>query len=73
MGVERAVTRWYALRQVLQTEIARLEEKQEQLSGDGEARTTIALDESKDAIHLQLVMAQQRLKALGHCPRPMMG
>ena len=73
MGVERAVTRWYVLRQMLQIEIARLEEKQEQLSGDGVDRTTVALDESRDAIHQQLVAAQKRLKALGHCPRPTMG
>jgi hypothetical protein len=73
MGVERAVTRWYVLRQVLQTEIARLEEKQGKLSDDGAGQTTIVLDESRDAIDQQLVVARERLKALGHCPRPMMG
>ncbi|HTK10096.1 MAG TPA: hypothetical protein VL485_23180 [Ktedonobacteraceae bacterium] len=73
MGVERAVTRWYVLRQMLQSEIARLAEKEEQLSGSGSEQTTVVLDESRDAVHQQLVAAQERLKALGHCPRPMMG
>ena len=74
MGVERAVTRWYALRQVLVEEIARLEAQltsvpdQEDAcpTGDGEAV-------SVEALHEQLARARERLRLLGPCPKPMMG
>jgi hypothetical protein len=74
VGVERAVTRWYALRQVLVEEIARLEAQltsvpdQEDAcpAGDGEVV-------SVEALHEQLARARERLRLLGPCPKPMMG
>lgn len=76
MGVERAVTRWYALCQVLVEEIARLEAQIAQPSvpdqedacptGDGEVV-------SVEALHEQLARARERLRLLGPCPKPMMG
>ena len=69
MGVERAVTRWYVLRQQLMTEITQIAQRQELLAGneDGPGQ------ETAEALQTQMEVAQKRLRALGHCPRPMMG
>ena len=75
MGVERAVTRWYLQRQSILNEIATLEAKlardrqtQEQKQGAGNS------SEQVDAqIRQQLANAQQKLRTLGPCPKPMMG
>ncbi len=75
MGVERAVTRWYAQRQLLSEEIARLEAKLAQpLDANQEAQDASA-HEAVDLRSLQeeLVKAQERLRLLGSCPQPMMG
>lgn len=75
VGVERAVTRWYVLRQALNYEISLLEARLEQAMHmeerseevvEGEQPTTFELQE-------QLARAQKKLDALGPCPRPMMG
>ena len=66
MGVERAVTRWYALRQILVEEIARLEGALAFTSdSDGEVVSVETLRE-------QLTRAQVRLRFLGPCPKSMM-
>lgn len=67
MGVERAVTCWYAHHQVIQLEIARL---QTLLEPSQEAK--LAPKEAAEAEH-QLALAQASLLNLGPCPRPMMG
>jgi hypothetical protein len=69
VGVERAVTRWYALRQLIQQEIAALQARIEQLQSGDESLATSELVEVKR----QLAEAQARLLTLGPCPKPMMG
>jgi hypothetical protein len=73
MGVERAVTRWYVQRQLILAEIAHLEEKQKPFEQSNEEQAQEASVESAGDLQLQMEEAQKRLKALGHCPRPMMG
>jgi len=72
MGVERAVTRWYLLRQCLLDEIAVLEaqlaRKQEQ---DQQSAGTPPVAELE--ISRQLAEAQTKLRDLGPCPKVMMG
>ncbi|HEX7736001.1 MAG TPA: hypothetical protein VF458_14140 [Ktedonobacteraceae bacterium] len=67
MGVERAVTRWYALRQTIQREIDALQARLEQL----QSREQPA--QERAAAEQQLALAQARLLALGPCPKSMMG
>jgi cell division septum initiation protein DivIVA len=71
MGVERAVTRWYVQRQALLEEIASLEA---QLASDSNAPDSGApsTQESDDRAR-QLARAREKLRALGSCPKPMMG
>ena len=71
MGVERAVTRWHVQYHMILQEIASLEA---QLAQTVEAST----EESKDApssadVLSKLQKAQERLRLLGPCPKPMMG
>jgi len=72
MGVERAVTRWYALRQCLFEEIAALETQL--------ARTQVQTQQHADVppvarteISRQLAEARTKLHDLGPCPKVMMG
>ena len=73
MGVERAVTRWYLQRQLILDEIATLEAKlnipQAQRQTPDESDATQAAEEYLQ----QLAKAQEKLRVLGSCPRPMMG
>ena len=75
VGVERAVTRWYALRQSLREEITRLEAQlaepldASQGTQDPSAHETIDLQ----TVQEELAKAQERLHLLGPCPQPMMG
>jgi hypothetical protein len=69
VGVERAVTRWYVLHQVLSDEIERLEASIALTSQEEDA----AASNEGAALHKQLGEAQERLRLLGPCPRPMMG
>lgn len=69
MGVERAVTRWYARRQLVQQEVATLQARFEQLQSGDESLATAELLE----VERQLAEAQARLHSLGPCPKPMMG
>lgn len=78
MGVERAVTRWYVLRQPIVDEIIALEAQLAQLEQQASAvqtepaQTPVVYD-LLNQVQLQLRVAQVRLKALGPCPKPMMG
>jgi len=73
LGVERAVTRWYLQRQLILDEIATLEAKltlsQAQEQTLNESNATQAAEEYLQ----QLAKAQEKLRVLGSCPRPMMG
>lgn len=69
MGVERAVTRWYVQRQLLLDEIALLTTKIASPSNAGDA-TPQAVEND---ILQKLAQAQEKLRVLGACPRPMMG
>jgi hypothetical protein len=69
MGVERAVTRWYAQRQVLIYEIASLEAKLTEMQQEG----LEAGSKERIAVEEQLAIAQAKLRTSGSCPRPMMG
>lgn len=67
MGVERAVTRWYALRQIIQQEIDALQARLAQLQAQDQSA------QERAEIEQQLLVAQARLREHGPCPKPMMG
>lgn len=69
MGVERAVTRWYVQRQAYLDEIASLEARLAQIRTRGQEPA----NKEREEIEQQLANAQARLRALGPCPKPMMG
>lgn len=69
MGVERSVTRWYAQRQRILDEIATLQAQCEQAAT---AKPTTNASSPVD-VDVQLKQAQERLRSLGPCPKPMMG
>ena len=75
MGVERAVTRWYALRQSLWEEITRLEAKiAEPLDADQKMQDSSAQETTTlQAVQEELAKVQEKLRLLGPCPQPMMG
>ena len=75
MGVERAVTRWYLQRQSILNEIATLEaELAKDTQAQEQKQEPDNNSEQVDAeIRQQLVNAQQKLRTLGPCPKPMMG
>ena len=73
MGVERAVTRWYVLRQALLEEIASLEAQLASAEASNETDRD-ALSEQIGADRAsQLARAREKLRTLGSCPKPMMG
>ena len=69
MGVERAVTRWYVQRQLLLEEIAALEAKLQPVRDN----TKQLSGEEQSAIKHQIAEAQEKLRLMGSCPKPMMG
>ena len=69
MGVERAVTRWYLLRQSYTNEIESLEAKLAEMQKTGQDP---GAKERMD-VEKQLANAQARLRILGPCPKSMMG
>jgi len=75
MGVERSVTRWYALRQLLAEEIVRLEATLAQPPDANQDTQGASAQETVDLLSLQeqLTNAQEKLRLLGSCPQPMMG
>ncbi|HLX39156.1 MAG TPA: hypothetical protein VKR42_01425 [Ktedonobacteraceae bacterium] len=70
MGVERAVTRWYALRQCLVDEIAALETQLARPPGQQNIEEAPVVSTE---ISRQLAEAQAKLHNLGPCPKVMMG
>jgi hypothetical protein len=75
VGVERAVTRWYALRQSLWEEITRLEAKLAEPLDAGQETQETPAQETTDlqSVQEELTKAQEKLHLLGPCPQPMMG
>lgn len=69
MGIERAVTRWYVQRQAYENEIASLEAKLGELQTNGQE----AERKERAEVEKQLAHTRARLRALGPCPKPMMG
>ncbi len=69
MGVERAVTRWYIQRQLILDEIAALEAKLQSASENKQASE----GEEQRTLKHQIAEAQEKLRLMGACPRPMMG
>jgi uncharacterized sporulation protein YeaH/YhbH (DUF444 family) len=69
MGIERAVTRWYVQRQALSYEIEKLSEQLER----AQAREQQNGGEEAQSLRQRLAEVERRLKALGNCPKPMMG
>ncbi len=67
MGVERAVTRWYVQRQLIEREIATQQALLEQLPASAQSSPERAEAERR------LAEARKRLLDLGTCPKPMMG
>lgn len=67
MGAERAITRWYARRQMILDEIAMQQGRLEQLHGENQHSAERAEAER------HIAAARARLLDLGPCPRPMMG
>jgi NAD dependent epimerase/dehydratase family enzyme len=73
MGVERAVTRWYALRQCLLDEIADLEAQLAQQQEQGQQNLEAPAPVVGTDIFRQLAQARAKLRDLGPCPKVMMG
>ncbi|GCE03605.1 hypothetical protein [Dictyobacter aurantiacus] len=80
MGVERSVTRWYIQRQLLEYELAQLESQLEpgQTQAEGEAAAPVSVpgeggESSPEELLQKVAMTREKLKALGHCPKPRMG
>lgn len=70
MGVERAVTRWYALRQNIAEQIDELEAKLQQHDSVEQAPSNPTERVSREK---ELASLYARLQTLGPCPKPMMG
>jgi hypothetical protein len=68
VGVERAVTRWYLQRQRILSELAALEARLATRQAQEKQQES---DEAE--IARQIAAAREKLRALGPCPRPMMG
>jgi hypothetical protein len=64
MGVERAVSCWYAQRQLVLLRIAQLQATLAQPDTQGA---------DKASVQAALAKAQEELRSFGPCPRPMMG
>ncbi|MBV9689365.1 MAG: hypothetical protein JO202_06615 [Ktedonobacteraceae bacterium] len=68
MGVERPATQWYVQRQRILGEIALLEAAFTQAKEEQDSNAA-ALEHTAQ----QLIKAQKKLRALGPCPKAMMG
>jgi hypothetical protein len=77
MGVERAVTRWYVRRQTILSEIALLETRlQAEASAEEHSEVDTVAEAASDEridVAVELAKAQEQLRLLGPCPKPMMG
>jgi hypothetical protein len=72
MGVERAVTRWYLHRQLIFNEIEMAQVALQATDVEQVVSAETAIVQEVDA-HVRLAQAQEKLKTLGPCPKPMMG
>ena len=70
MGVERSVSRWYARRQLILEDLLALEATLASVTGapEGEKEPDNVVNSK-----MQLQEVQERLRALGPCPKSMMG
>jgi hypothetical protein len=73
MGVERAVTRWYLLRQQILNEQAAFEARLEQLMLLAEAEPESVNQDDLAALQESMEKAHMRLRELGPSPQPKMG
>lgn len=73
MGVERAVTRWYLLRQQILNEQAAFEARLEQLMLLAEAEPESVNQADLAALQESTEKARIRLRELGPSPQPKMG
>jgi hypothetical protein len=78
MGVERAVTRWYIQQQTLMNEIDELKTQITQVQQQGKPgqepdERVRVIDQAETDILQRLTVAQEKLRLLGPCPKPMMG
>ncbi|GAC1362522.1 MAG: hypothetical protein NVSMB44_18060 [Ktedonobacteraceae bacterium] len=73
------MTRWYLRRQLILAEIAQLEAQWAsrsvpELAPEPDSGIPAAEDPAgPKSVDSQLKMAREKLKGLGHCPKPMMG
>ena len=72
MGVERAVVRWYAKRQLIEQEIAQLNTRLIALEVEAVAAAQDVVPEIQQELQRQLVGAREQLLLLGPCPQPAM-
>lgn len=76
MGVERSVTYWYVQRQTILDEIASLNVQLKQVSlprSLASGQVGAVPDAEGAELLRQLARAQEKLRSLGPCPKPMMG
>ena len=77
MGIERAVVRWYAQRQVLLEELALLDAEASVEAGNAgdakDATETVTSEELRQQREQKRAETERRLRLLGPCPTPMMG
>jgi len=71
MGVERAVTRWYVQQQIILSEIATLKGELRRLREQQSTQHNGL--EGQQSIEQRLVESEAKLRAIGACPKPMMG
>lgn len=72
MGVERAVVRWYARRQLIEQEIAQLNTRLIALEVDAVATAQDVVPETQQELQKQLAGAKEQLLLLGPCPQSAM-
>jgi hypothetical protein len=72
MGVERAVMRWYAQRQLIELQIAQLNARLIALEVDSAANAQEVEPEVKQELQQALAKAREQLLLLGPCPQSSM-
>ena len=72
MGVERAVVRWYAKRQLIEQEIAQLNTRLIALEVEAVAAAQDVVPETQQELQKQLAGAREQLLLLGPCPQSAM-
>ena len=72
MGVERAVVRWYAKRQLIEQEIAQLNTRLIALEVEAVAAAQDVAPETQQELQRQLAGVREQLLLLGPCPQSAM-